>query len=373
METYRLKSRLVEHEKEFVIQTLNDATLGAISSEVYIDGTLAESVSHPHPMDIRAEEVLSLLKEKHGQKKREIETLLTAHKKIMADGDREMMQHLGTALYYKGFFTEARDVFQALITIDPDNQQARNLLAMALLALDDVDGAVNVGAESVAARPGYADFHNNYGEALLSAGEFEKAHKQFKEAIEINLYYGDAYFNLGLTYIGLATASEFVKKSEKLLEKATDCFKRAAMINTGYDTGYFDEGIKALREGDINRAWTALHAVRRSWKIRHRREFAGFHMRFVLHPEWVSEHALNDRIRYLEREVQKNPGYVDLYTELGRSYFEQARLVWQKGIQQYRKARELNPSLGRIAERQEIAEKQYSDMNSTLEKMGQKG
>jgi len=55
METYRLKSRLVDHDREFVIQTANDANLGAISSEIYIDGRLAEAASQPHPPDIRAE------------------------------------------------------------------------------------------------------------------------------------------------------------------------------------------------------------------------------------------------------------------------------------------------------------------------------
>ena len=373
METYRLKSKLVENDREFVIQTLNDTNLGAISSEIYVNGRLAETVSHPHPLEIRAEEVLSLIKATHGEKKKELETILGAYRRIMKDGNPEMLMHLGTALYYKGFFAEAREVLSALTSLRPESHQAHNVLAMNLLALDDVDEAVAAGTVAVEACPNYADYRNNYGAALLAAGRFEEAHRQFKQAIEINLYYGDAYFNLGLTYIALAQTNELVNASEKLVGKACDCFQRAAMINSGYDSGYFDTGLKALRDGDPDQAWTTMNSVRAVWVERHRREFAGFHMRFILHPEWVSERTVEERIRYLEREVRKNPSYVDLYTELGRCYLEQARLFWEKGLDQYRKATELNPSLARAAERFETADERYRDITATLEKMGQKG
>ncbi len=373
METYRLKSKLVENDREFLIQTLNDTTLGAISSEIYVDGILAETVSLPHPMEIKAEEVLSLLKEAHGEKKKELETLLSAGRKIMASGNPEMMLHLGTALFYKGFFSEARRTLTALLGIDPRNHQAAAYLGMTCMALDEVDEAVAAARSAAEARPGYADYHNNYGEALLAAGQFELAHREFNEAIQINLYYGDAYFNLGLTAIGLASTHELTRRPEELARKAGDCFRRAAMINTGYDAGYYDEGMRAIADLDLSRAWTAMNAVKSAWKDRRRREFAGFHMRFVLHPEWVSERTLEERIRYLENEIRRNPTYVDLYAELARCCLEHSRLWWQKGIAQYRKTTELNPSLQRAAQRLHAAEEVYGTICSTLDEMGPKG
>jgi tetratricopeptide (TPR) repeat protein len=373
METYRLKSKLIENDREFVIQTLNDTNLGAISSEVYVDGRLAETTCHPHPVEIRAEEVLSLLKATHGEKKKELELLLAAYRRILKEGNPEMLLHLGTALYYKGFFNEAREVLSGLTEMKPEHHQARNQLALTHLALDEVDDAVSNAAAAVDTCPNYADYRNNYGEALLAAGRFEPAHVQFKEALDINIYYGNAYFNLGLTYLALAETNELINASKELIAKAADCFKRASMINSGYDAGYFEDGMRALREGELGRAWTSMSAVRADWQERRRRDFAGFHMRFILHPEWVSERTVDERIRYLEREIRKNPGYVDLHTELGRCYLEKARLCWQSGVEQYRKATELNPSLARAAERLDRAEKQYDEISATLEDMGQKG
>jgi len=373
METYRLKSKLVENDKEFVIQTLNDANLGAISSEVYVNGQLTETVSHPHPMDIRAEEVLSLLKVTHGEKKKELETLLAAFRKIMAEGDPEMLQHLGTALYYRGFYAEARDVFSAAVILDRGAHAARNYLGLAELALEHIEEARSEAALAVEAKPGYADYRNNYGEALLASGDFQSAIDQFNEAIRINLYYGDAYLNLGLSYLGLAGAAEYVSDGSSYQTRAADSFRRAAVINPDFDAGLFENGMRALQDGDLERARAGMTAVKAARTERHRREFAGFYMRFVLHPEWVSERTLDERMRFLEGEIRKNPQYVDLYAELGRCYLEQSRLTWQRSIQQYRKALDLNPSLTEAAEKLQAVEGEYTRICALLDMMGQKG
>ncbi len=373
METYRLKSKLMDNDKEFVIQTLNDVNLGAISSEVYVNGQLAETVSHPHPMEIRAEEVLSLLKVTHGEKKKEIETLLAAQHRIMEQGDPEMLIHLGTALHYKGFYTEAAEVFTALVTIDPSHHQGRNFLGMTELARGDASAAVAAAALAVEKCPGYADYRNNYGEALLAAGETARAIEQFEEAIRINLYYGDAYLNVGLACLRHSTETQYVQEAEQLVTRAADSFRRAAVINPDYDTGMFENGMRALQENELDQAAACMTEVRRGRKERHRREFAGFYMRFVLHPEWVSERTLDERVRYLEREIRRNPQYVDLYAELGRCYLEQSRLNWHRGIQQYKKALQLNPSLSEAAEKLESIEQQYSNLCALLDTMGQKG
>ena len=49
METYRLNSRLVERDREYTIQTTNDIGTGSISSEVFVNGALADATMLPHP------------------------------------------------------------------------------------------------------------------------------------------------------------------------------------------------------------------------------------------------------------------------------------------------------------------------------------
>ena len=79
MENHRLKSKLTENDKEFLIQTDSDINRNRISSSVYIDGDLVEKVEFPHPDDYKTAEVMGLLKKKHQEKKREVENLLLAY------------------------------------------------------------------------------------------------------------------------------------------------------------------------------------------------------------------------------------------------------------------------------------------------------
>lgn len=371
METYRLKSKLVENDREFVIQTVNDATLGAISSEVFVNGQLAETVSHPHPMEIKAEEVLSLLKVTHGEKKKEIETLLAAYRSILSEGDPEMLRHLGTALFYKGFYGEARDVFAAATDLAAGDHASRNLLGLCDLALGHIEEAIEAASLAVEKRPGYADYRNNYGEALLAGGEITRAIDQFNEAVRINMYYGDAYLNLGLAHLRNAVDESTTDREQ--VNRAADCFRRAAVIHADYDAGNYDRAMQAIMTGDLEAARKAMLAIKNHRRDCHRREFAAFYMRFIMHPEWVSERTVEERIRYLERAIRRNPQYVDLYSELGRCYLEQARLFWHKGVRQYQHAVELNPSLSDASAKLDDARRRYEDMCASLETMGLKG
>jgi hypothetical protein len=76
METYRLSSKLKEKDREYLIQTANDSNVGTVATVIYVDGVLTETVNCPHPADVQPQEVLSLVKMTHNEKKQEIETLL---------------------------------------------------------------------------------------------------------------------------------------------------------------------------------------------------------------------------------------------------------------------------------------------------------
>jgi hypothetical protein len=102
-------------------------------------------------------------------------------------------------------------------------------------------------------------------------------------------------------------------------------------------------------------------------------QFSTYYMRFLLHPGWVTERAVKERIEFLEAEIKKNPGYVDLQAELGRCYLEHARLVWEKGVRQLKRTSELNPSLARIKSGVAKAEELLARLNDTVGGVSEKG
>lgn len=366
MESYRMSSRLSQENREYLIQTSSDTSQNAVVSTVFVDGRQAESSSLPHPGSIAGEEILSLVKLTHNEKKREIELMLSGFRTAMQTADVTMMYHLGTAFYYKGLFDEAAAMFAAVVRINPGHHQALNYLGMTSLAIGQFEAAVDAASRAVEQRPTFADYRNNLGEACLAANLCSRAIAELQQATKINLYYGDAYFNLGLAHLQ-QTLTDRSGRSEDLMARVTDFMTKASLITPHYKSSSLDDGMLKLQAGDLASALNCFKQARQQKKDKHRSEFASFYMKFVLHPDLVSEKVVTDRIEYLKAELQKNPHYIDLMTELAQCYVEQSKLIWQKAIDQYRRVLQIQPSLEAPRRALERAEELFAGMVTDLE------
>ncbi len=374
METYRLSSKLREQDREYLIQTTNDISEGSVMTSVYVDGRQTDTVRCPHPSEINPEEVLSLVKAAHGEKKKEIEVLLKAFKQIMSGADSEALYQLGTAFFYKKLYAEAVELFDSVVCVDPSAHQAYNHLGLTYLAMGRTEDAVAACTRAVEGRPGYADFRNNLGEAFLSNGQPDEAIREFEQAVSVNMYYADAYFNLGLAHVLRAVTGGVGFDKNVAVNRITECLNRASMIEPGIqERSGFENGLRALQGHDFAQCLNLLKGVREQRKEERRLEFATFYMRFVLYPGWVTEKAVEDRIVFLEKELQRNPSYVDLQAELAQCYLEKSRLIWQKGVKQLEKTSEMNGALGWVTQALEAASSISPRLNETIRKMTEKG
>ena len=371
METYRLSSKLVEDNREFLIQTANDAKVSTVMSSVLVNGSIAETSKTPHPIEYTPGEVLSLVKSAHNDKKREVEAMLQSYRAVLRDGDAQTLYQLGTAFFYKSFLAEARQLFNAAIGVDTDYHQAYNYISMAELAGGNLDAAVRAARVAVDMRPGFADYHYNLGHAYLTMKSCRKAVNEFEEAIRINLYYGDAYFSLGLALLKNALMQEETSLFAGVLTRSVDNLKKASIIDPDYDNEVFAEGIKAVQGSDLPVGHALLSKVFQEKKERRFRELAAYYMKYVYAQDDLSEQTLNNRIQFLEDELKKNPSYVDLHVELASCHLNRARFAWQHGIEHYRKALDINPSLSKAGEILDAVEEESHKINAVVEKISE--
>ncbi len=369
METYRLNSKLVENNKEYIIQTANDVSLGLVATEVYVDGVLTDTVQFPHPERIKPEEIMSLVQNTHGDKKQEIETMLCTIKSTLDSAKPDTICHLALAFYFKHFYGEAKNLLSQVLVLDEEFHEAYNFLGLTELALGNIDAALHACQKAIELKPEYADYRNNLGEVFLASGKYNNATKEFSRAIEINLYYGDAYFNFGLTLLMNAIAKQDTKLFPDFMSKAYDYFTKSAIINSDYQSADFEKGLTVLKEQKINESFQLMKRVRENLKEQNRNKSAAYYMKYVIHPNWITEEVVLERIMFLENEVEKNPTYVDLYAELGRCYLSHARMSWQKGIEQYQKTLSINASLTHIKEHIKEAEHVYDAIDHVMKKI----
>jgi tetratricopeptide (TPR) repeat protein len=372
MEPYRLSSRIVENEKEFLVQTLNDEKQGIIRSSLFVNGELLDSVILPHSEETSEAEILNLVKSTHGQKTSELEYLLKNYKEIMEQGNPETMYQLGTALYYKRMYPESRDLLRTAVSLDPNHHKAWLNLSLVESALKNASEAVRSASKAVELRDKFADYRNILGELYLEAGSCKRAIIELDEAIKLNVYYADAYYNLALTNIYNGISREDYTMFSDLTPKALDMLQKATLIDPGFRSQAYDSGIAALNGGNLKEAYGYLKQARNDKKERKRREQAVYYDRFLMSSDWASQAVLTDRIRFLERELEKNPGYVDLLHELGICHLQKAKLDWQKGVEYLQNALGVNGDLKKTLWAKKLADEEYLRISDTVTDISEK-
>jgi len=141
---------------------------------------------------------------------------------------------------------------------------------------------------------------------------------------------------------------------------------KAVLINPDYKTSTFDEAVAALTNGELKRAFALFKGVRDEKKEKQRQGKAAHFHRFLMYTEWLSQSNIDDRIKQLQNDIDRNPGYVDLYYELGACYLHQAKFAWQKSIEQFKKALEINPSLAKAKRSLELSEENYLKLTDAI-------
>jgi len=366
MEAYRLNSRIVEEDKEFLVQTENDAEKGLVRTTIFINGEFVDSNIVPHQGEFSENEVLDLVKTAHGEKKSELEFLLKNYREVLSNGSPDMMCQLGKALYYKKMYAEAARLFNAAIKLREELHEAYFFLGQTELAVGNIEAAIEASGQAVKLRPTFADYRNNFGEALLGGEKWREAMEHFDEAMRRNVYYADAYFNKAVAMLVNARKGEDQEMLENYRVNAGQLLDKAVLIDPYFKTSEFDSAVEALKKDDVVSSHDLLMRVRREKREKDRVEKASHYQRYLLNTDWLNQGDIDGRINTLEREIDKNPSYVDLYYELGVCQLYRARLSWKEALANFEKALRINPELKKAKMASELASEEYLKLTDVV-------
>ncbi|RKX22959.1 MAG: hypothetical protein DRP35_00645 [Candidatus Zixiibacteriota bacterium] len=363
METYLLSSKLNEIEREFVIKTTNDAKLNAVKSIVYVNGQMTDETKAPHPIEYTPEEILALVKNKHEEKKQELEIMLQSFKYVAESGIIEDIYNLGTAFFYKQYYREARELFHMSLSLKNDHHQSYNYLGMTEIELGNYVEALEFCENAVELRPKFADYRYNLGHAYLNTNSYKKAVSEFQEALKINLYYADAYLSLSLAYLKNAIERNETELFKDVLSNTIDYINKAAIIDPFYSNEIHAEGLGALRNMDIEVAYTLFQRLLNLKKVKRNDELSSYYMKYVYSHNGANEYALNKRINYLNGEIENNPSYADLYVEQGANYLRLSKISWKRSMEHLKRALDVNPNMENVIKLLNEIENEYENIH----------
>ncbi len=374
METFRLNSKLREKDREYLIQTSNDASGGSVSTTVYVDGMRTDTHSCPHPTESTPDQVLEMVKTSHDESKKELEGLLQAYQRAGIESDTDQMYVLANALFNKRLYFEVLDLLKGVISLRPGHHQALDLLGQTYLASGQAGAAVEAGVRAAELKPDYADYRGHLGEAYLSAGLADHAIAECQAAIGVNMYYSEAYFNLGLAHVLAASNAGDRHLVEQSISRAREYLTKASLVYAEYQSHRnYHEGVIALDNHDPGRALSLLRSVSEARKELKRQQFVVTNGRLLAHPDsWTIEN-IGEQIKSLRMELAKHPAYTDMQTELVHCYFEQAGMIWDQGLEVCQQVVEANPNQERVSDLLEAALDIRATMLETIKSMSKEG
>lgn len=185
-----------------------------------------------------------------GSHSRALQTFFEAES-VFAE-DAKLQTDIGLAYMGRGKLDLAVERFERALSIDPGFSEAKNSLGVAYLRMKDWDTAIayfdTLKDDILYAHPHFPLF--NLGYAHYQKGDYARAERYFKEALEQNAEFVDALQWLGRTYLKTGSAEKAVIR----LEKAVELLPASQILQ-------FDLASAYLQEGNRDRAAATLRKV----------------------------------------------------------------------------------------------------------------
>ena len=217
------------------------------------------------------------------------------------------------ALHQKGNFQQAEAIYLKLLTINPGDSEALQLLGAIALEKGNNADALELISLAIELNPKVASYHSNLGVALKELNRFEEAVSSFDKAIILEPSYAEAYSNRGAALRRL-----------HLLDAAIASCEQAILLKPGLVEAYSNIGL-ALQE----------------------------------------QKKLDEAILFFDKAIRLKPNYFQAYSNRGNALLELKQ--FDSAIASYDKAITLNPNFAEAYYNRGAAYKELKQLDAALD------
>ena len=232
---------------------------------------------------------------------------------------------LGTATWRQNqSYRDARTLYEATLTENPDSWLAHNNLAVELAKIPGrMPDAIGHYEQALRLKPDYAEAHYNLGIALDAEGRTREAIAQFEEALRLNLNLAEVHVRLGAALYKAGRFPEAVSEDET-----------AVRLQPTQAKGHVDFGLALASAGQGSRAIAEYETALRL-------DPGLAEAAFYLGVSLEQAHRLADAIASYERALAIRPGYYVAHNNLGVALCNAGKV--EEAVPHYREAIRLDP------------------------------
>jgi len=357
MPCFSYQDRFRRLGREYLLQTsVNDLNRNIICSLFYGGNLLATHVLPPMG-DMIGHDSAEAVHEIHRQYLSDFDSLLGLVERTVESDKPELVEKVGKTLYYRKLYDEGLELLRRAVDRFPDYPGYRSLLGRIYMALGHYSDAERELLQAVHLAPDYPDYRNLLGSAFLKSNKAVAAIGEFRKAVEANVYYHSAHYNLGLGYILNGIVKEDYELARDLAGNSDEAFGKAILFNPGYLNQDYQRGRSRLNEGRLQEAFDDLSkAARSSETTTFQNELLELYLRNVHGSGGMTEKGISDYIGRLTSIIKTNPGFADLHNEIGMAYTIMGKLITDKAIAHFREALKTNPGFAKAEKHLKLSE-----------------
>jgi tetratricopeptide (TPR) repeat protein len=354
--------------REYLIQTSVNELKKSIVCSLFHSGLLINSRTFPMLDNIESDGLIDRVSSIHEQYIEDIDCLLGLVESMKDQEKPEIVEKIGKTLCARELYDEGRELLSRAVEKYPDLPGQRFVLGRIYLSKGLYDEAKDQLCRAVELAPTYPDYRNLLGQAYLKLNKPVAAIDEFRKAVELNIYYDEAYFNLGLGFILNGIVKEDFNLAKNLLHNCQEAFNKATLFNPGFLNANYQMGMDSLVQGRLDNAYESLSLAAKD-AVSHTSEerLLEMYLRYIHGSGGMTEAGIKQYVEQIEELLKSNPGHADLHNELGMAYTIMCKFMNNKAIEHFKEALRQNPNFLKAARNLKLAQNDLKGFEVLLE------
>ena len=354
--------------RDYLFQTTINEQQKNINCSLFNAGQLINNRIIAYPQDLLGAELMEKVHYIHKQNFADIDSLLGLAERMRKLEKPEIIEKLGKTLYSKDLYDEGIELLVLAAQKYSESPGLHFVLGRLYLGKGVYDEAEIELHKAVELAPNFPDYRNLLGVAYLKLKKSLAAIKEFNKAVELNIYFDKAYFNLGLAFIGNGLYREDYNLAKNLVKNSMDSFEKAILFNPSYETQDYFNGLIALKQGDLQAAFSLLSSVADlNTVLTSEDRLLEMYLRYVHDEAGMTEDGIKRYIERISELLKTNSGYADLHNELGMAYTVMSKFMNDKAIMHFQAALKINPNFAKATRNLKLSQNDLKGFEILLE------
>jgi tetratricopeptide (TPR) repeat protein len=341
--SFELREEIDHGGRKYFLQTSLLSDKGLIQSSFFKNGVLFDTIQVSTDGKASADELKKAAKQVHVENKSKFLVILNVSGRVGSSDDFRPHLRIAQALFRRRLYEEALQ--EAQKSIDKGNKDSlpHMIIGESYYEMGNLAKAFEATSVGIAINPKYPDIHNLMGKIFLKQNQCRRAIECFNRAIELNLYYGEPYFNLARTYLLNTIVKEDYELSKDLDGAVLGNLERAAQLDPFLIDDAFDDAKSLVAAKNYQAAYEVLEAARKKPARRGVEEIVlDLYLMLLNDGEDLKEDEIEKYLGRVREVVDQHPTFADGYNSLGILYTAKCKIFMDRASKAFRKALEIN-------------------------------